>query len=120
MIKAASVSKKKDSLVEDFVRYLDNERNASPRTLKAYRQALTAFGAANKALGRKCPSEFFRDYLFALMKPGKALSYVPLHFSALRSFYQFLAARKRLRSNPVREVKLPKLEKKLPLVLPRR
>jgi site-specific recombinase XerD len=44
---------------------------------------------------------------------------VRLQFSALRTFYQFLTARKRLRHNPVREVQLPKLEKKLPLVLTR-
>ena len=64
-------------------------------------------------------SDHFRDYLFALMKHGQARSYVRLQFSALRTFYQFLAARKRLRGNPVREVQLPKLEKKLPLVLTR-
>src|SRR5207244_8873921 len=61
----------------------------------------------------------FRDYLFALMKHGQARSYVRLQFSALRTFYQFLVARKRLRHNPVREVQLPKVEKKLPLVLTR-
>src|SRR5207249_5559214 len=46
-------------------------------------------------------------------------SYVRLQFSALRTFYQFLAARKGLRGNPVREVQLPKIEKKLPLLLTR-
>jgi site-specific recombinase XerD len=44
---------------------------------------------------------------------------VRLQFSALRTFYQFLAARKGLPNNPVREVQLPKLDKKLPLVLTR-
>ena len=53
------------------------------------------------------------------MKRGQARSYVRLQFSALRTFYQFLAARKGLRTNPVREVQLPKLDKKLPLVLTR-
>jgi len=109
----------KDVLVEEFLRYLANERNASPRTLKAYRQALTAFGTETKTPWKKCTSDHFRDYLFALMKLGQARSYVRLQFSALRTFYQFLAARKRLRGNPVREVQLPKLEKKLPLVLTR-
>jgi integrase/recombinase XerC len=61
----------------------------------------------------------FRDYLFAIMKRGQARSYVRLQFSALRTLYQFLAARKGLRRNPVREVQLPKIEKKLPLVLTR-
>jgi integrase/recombinase XerC len=119
MTKTANASEKKDSLVEEFLHYLANERNASPRTLKAYRQALTAFGAENKTSWKKCTADDFRDYLFAIMKRGQARSYCRLQFSALRTFYQFLTARKRLRSNPVREVQLPKIEKKLPLVLTR-
>src|SRR6478736_5620282 len=119
MTEAASVSEKRDPLVEQFLSYLSNERNASPRTLKAYRQALTSFGAETKRSWKKCSADDFRDYLFALMKRGQARSYVRLQFSALRSFYQFLAARKRLRNNPVREVQMPKVAKKLPLVLTR-
>jgi site-specific recombinase XerD len=119
MTRATGAPVDRDPLVEEFLRYLADERNASPRTLKAYRQALTAFGAVSKTPWKKCTSENFRDYLFALMKHGQARSYVRLQFSALRTFYQFLAARKRLRGNPVRDVQLPKMEKKLPLVLTR-
>src|SRR5438093_10241625 len=119
MAASAAVLDKKDPLVEEFLSYLANERNASPRTLKAYRHALTGFRAQNKTPWRNCTGDNFRDYLFVLMKHGQARSYVRLQFSALRTFYQFLTARKRLRGNPVREVQLPKLEKKLPLVLTR-
>ena len=119
MTDVANASDKRDPLVEEFLRYLADERNASPRTLKAYRQALTGFRAEKKAPWKKCTADDFRDYLFALMKHGQARSYVRLQFSALRTFYQFLVARKRLRHNPVREVQLPKMEKKLPLVLTR-
>ncbi|HEU0209444.1 MAG TPA: site-specific tyrosine recombinase/integron integrase [Candidatus Udaeobacter sp.] len=119
MAQGSSVSEARDPFVEEFLRYLVNERNASPRTLKAYRQALTGFRTANKISWRKCSGDDFRNYLFALMKQEQARSYVRLQFSALRSFYQFLTARKRLRHNPVREVQLPKMEKKLPLVLTR-
>jgi integrase/recombinase XerC len=117
--KSASASEKKDPLAEEFLRYLTVERNASSRTLKTYRQALAAFRAETKTPWKKCTANDFRDYLFALMKRGQARSYVRLQFSAFRTFYQFLAARKGLRSNPLREVQLPKLEKKLPLVLTR-
>ena len=117
--KSASASERKDLLVEEFLRYLAVERNASSRTLKAYRQALDTFRAETKMRWKRCTANDFRDYLFALMKRGQARSYVRLQFSAFRTFYQFLAARKGLRSNPVREVQLPKLEKKLPLVLTR-
>jgi site-specific recombinase XerD len=37
----------------------------------------------------------------------------------MRAFYKFLADRKKLRIDPVRQLQLPKVEKKLPLVLTR-
>ena len=119
MTKAASASERKDPLAEEFLRYLAVERNASSRTLKAYRQALATLRAEIKTPWKKCTANDFRDYLFIIMKRGQARSYVRLQFSALRTFYQFLAARKGLRHNPVREVQLPKIDKKLPLVLTR-
>jgi len=119
MRKATGARSNSDPFIEEFLRYLANERNASPRTLKAYRHALTGFSAENKTSWKKCTADDFRNYLFAVMKRGHARSYVRLQFSALRTFFQFLTARKRLRHNPVREVQLPKMEKKLPLVLTR-
>ncbi|MEY2487996.1 MAG: integrase/recombinase XerC [Verrucomicrobiota bacterium] len=120
-IKEASDSRKRqsDPLIEEFLRYLEVERNASPRTLKVYRQALAAFRADNGTPWAKCSSDQFRDYLFKLMKRQQARSYIRLQFSAFRTFYGFLAARKRLRRDPTRELQLPKVEKKLPLVLTR-
>jgi len=119
MTQTTGASTSRDPLAEEFLRYLANERNASPRTLKAYRHALTAFRAENQTPWKRCRGDDFRDYLFVIAKRGQARSYVRLQFSALRTFYQFLTARKRLARNPVREVQLPKIEKKLPLVLTR-
>ncbi len=108
----------KDRLVEEFLSFLEVERNASPRTLRIYRTALRDFQAQTSAPPwRQCTAQHFRDYLFDLMKRKQARSYVRLQFSALRSFYRFLVARNRLTKNPVREIQLPKAEKKLPLVL---
>ena len=81
------------------------------RALKAYRHALEAFSAESKTPWRRCTAEHFRDYLFGLMKRAQARAYVRLQFSALRTFYGFLVARKVPR-DPVRELlQLPKLEK---------
>src|SRR5689334_16043416 len=118
MTKKASATKK-DQGSEEFLRHLSVEQNASPRTLKAYRQALTAFRAHNSKPWKECSTDDFRDYLFVIMKRGQARSYVRLQFSALRAFYKFLSDRKKVRIDPVRRLQLPKLEKKLPLVLTR-
>jgi site-specific recombinase XerD len=117
--KNSNTPSEKDKLSEEFLRYLAVERNASPRTLKAYRQALMAFRLQNTKPWKQCTTDDFRDYLFAIMKRGQARSYVRLQFSALRAFYKFLTDRKKLRTDPLRQLQLPKLEKKLPLVLTR-
>jgi site-specific recombinase XerD len=109
----------RDALAEEFLRYFAVERNASPRTLKAYGEALQSFRASHKTPWKKCTADQFRDYLFHLMKREQARSYVRLQFSALRTFYGFLVARKGLARDPVRELQLPKIDKKLPLVLTR-
>jgi integrase/recombinase XerC len=109
----------KDKLAEEFLRHLAVERNASPRTLKAYLQSLTAFRAQSRKPWKQCTTDDFRNYLFAIMKRGQARSYVRLQFSALRAFFKFLIDRKRLRVDPLRQLQLPKIEKKLPLVLTR-
>lgn len=119
MTKNSRASEARDPLAEEFSRYLAVERNASPRTLKAYGRALASFRAKNNMPWKKCTADDFRAYLFDLMKRGQARSYVRLQFSAFRTFYGFLAARKKLARDPVRELQLPKVEKKLPLVLTR-
>jgi integrase/recombinase XerC len=110
----------RDPLAEEFLRYLEVERNVSPRTLVAYRHALECFRAQkNVRSWRNCRADDFRDYLFELMKKSQARSYIRLQFSAFRTFYRFLVERKNFPKDPVRELQLPKPERKLPLVLTR-
>jgi len=115
----SAAPKDSDPLVQEFLEYLRVERNSSPRTLKAYLHALSQTAAELKTPWKKCTADQFRDYLFRLMKRNQARSYIRLQFSALRTFYRFLANRKNLRHDPTRELQLPKLDKKLPLVLTR-
>lgn len=65
----------------------------------------------------ECTSDGFRDYLYCAMKENAARTYIRLQFSALRTFYKFLRARKKLSQDPTSALLLPKLEKKLPIVL---
>jgi integrase/recombinase XerC len=110
---------KKDQLLERYLKYLHVERNASPRTIVAYRHALAKFMefVADKFSWENCTAQQFRGFLLDCMKKGMARSYVRLTFAALRSFYKYLIEREGFRDNPLREVQLPKMEKKLPIVM---
>ncbi len=109
-----------DPLAGKFLRYLEVERNSAPRTLAVYRQALTAFRSTRPDRDWKaCNADDFRDYLFDAMKKKQARSYIRLQFSAFRTFYRFLVEREGLARDPVRELELPKAEKRLPIVLTR-
>lgn len=108
-----------DPLVDEFLEFLAVERNASPRTLINYHHALTCFRrqAPRFSGWETAGADDFRAYLFALMKRRLGRATIRLHFAALRRFYGFLAHRKNLPNNPLLAVQLPKLEKKLPVVL---
>jgi tyrosine recombinase XerC len=109
----------KDRLLERYIQYLEVERNASPRTIIAYRHALEKFKrfAGDKASWQTCTAQQFRAFLLDCMKASMTRSYVRLTFAALRSFYKYRVEREGLRDNPLKEVQLPKMEKKLPIVL---
>jgi site-specific recombinase XerD len=108
----------RDRFADDFFRFLEVERNASPRTLEIYRHALKEFRDTPGLLQwKELTADHFRRYLFACAKREMARPTIRLHFSALRTFYKFLSERHGLKDNPLKEVQLPKLEKKLPFVL---
>ncbi|MBV9007726.1 MAG: tyrosine recombinase XerC [Verrucomicrobia bacterium] len=110
-----------DSLADEFLGFLAHERNASAHTLRAYGSALNKIREHVKGKPwQECTAEDFRGYLYRLSQQKAARSYIRLQFSALRAFYKFLRARKKLPNNPAAGLRLPKLEKKLPVVLTRK
>jgi site-specific recombinase XerD len=108
----------RDPLVEAFVTFLEGERNASVRTIINYRHALEKFRSFRpQTTWRAATTDDFRAFLFELMKRNSARASVRLTFSALRSFYKFLMERKKLVTNPLSTLILPKAEKQLPAFL---
>ncbi|BCU76309.1 tyrosine recombinase XerC [Luteolibacter sp. LG18] len=109
-----------DALVDDFMRFLDTEKSASPLTQRNYLEALGAFETwrGERFAGWKdCEADEFRAYLFELMKQGFKRATIRLRFAALRSFYKFVVLRHGLANSPVALVELPKPERSLPVVL---
>ncbi len=103
-----------------FLDFMATEKSASPRTLANYRDALAVYRewrADGFTTWKDATADDFRDYLFFLMKQGFKRATIRLRFAALRSFYKFLVLRCGLGRSPVAEVRLPKPERGLPVVL---
>ncbi len=103
-----------------FLEFQKTEKNASPLTLRNYSAALGGYvewRADGFENWRKETGDNFRDYLHTLMKRGLKRTTIRLRFAALRSFYKYLVLRRGLEKSPVAEVRMPKLERGLPVVL---
>lgn len=104
-----------DRLAEAFYTFLEAEQNASPRTVTTYRTAVEAFrkfrpGVSWKAAG----AADYRAWMLDMMKKDMARASVRLRISAVRAFHAFLLRRNIVGKNVLREVLLPKAEKRLP------
>ena len=108
-------------MIERYITYLQDIRRYSPRTVALYRDALAGFvdwaGASGEAdgglIGQLIPSRI-REYEGHLIDTGLKPRTVHLHMSALSGFCRYLVKEGQLASNPVKTVKRPKMEKRLP------
>jgi integrase/recombinase XerC len=109
-------------LLERFLRYLAVERHASPHSLRAYRTDLEAFrrfcGEARCADVREVDARLVRGYLAHLHRRGLDPVSVSRHLSALRSWFRFLVRRGVVDRNAARDVRSPRLPRKLVSFLP--
>ena len=96
--------------VDRYIAYIRDVRRYSPRTQELYRKALEDFEAWG---GDLIPSRL-REYEAHLMERGLKPRTVHLHMSALSGYCNFLMKEGVLSSNPVRGIKRPKMEKRLP------
>ncbi len=108
-----------DELSARFLEFLSVERRSSPKTLDNYRHALDEFRRRYKKFSAwdEVTSDDFRQYLFEMMKRDLGRATIRLHFAAMRSFFKWLTRRRGWKHNPLLDVRLPKKEKKLPVVL---
>ena len=103
-------------MIDSYITSLQDVRRYSPRTQQLYREALEDFTAwAGDSLeGNLIPSRI-REYEGCLADRGQKARTVHLHLSALSGLCAYLMKKGRLSSNPVRAVRRPKMEKRLPV-----
>ena len=114
--------------VERFLRYLAEERRASPKTVSTYGRdlhALEAWLVSAVAEGARPPGKLdaarleardLRSFLAATAS-GQEPATLIRKLAALRAFYRFMMKRAGLSKSPASELSAPKLRRKLPYFL---
>jgi len=118
-----SANEIRDKWIEKFLAHLAADRGASVYTQRNYKQALTEFFRWHQVerqsppIWDKLQRDDFRSFVRFLGRHNLSRAAVQLRFSALRTFYKFLMRHGVLESLPIKNLSLPKLEKRLPRFL---
>jgi integrase/recombinase XerC len=114
---------KTEEWTDRFLRHLETERGVSPHTLRNYSQTLNEFHRWHQEEKGTAPCwaalqrDDFRNYLRHLGRKKLGRAAVQLRFSALRTFYKFLARRGAVEHSPLKNLTMPAREKRLPRFL---
>jgi len=123
-----------DKWVLKFLSHLATDRGASVYTQRNYRQALEEFERhyqdpqstfqnsripqmAVAIAWEKLQRDDFRNYLRFLGRQNLSRAAIQLRFSALRTFYKFLIRHGAVEVSPIKNLSLPKPERRLPKFL---
>jgi len=112
-----------DPLIRKFLTHLAVERGTSIYTQRNYTQALHEFHRWHTTERRSAPAwdqltrDDFRAYLRHLGRHQLGRAAIHLRFSALRTYYKYLQRHGHVENLPVKNLALPKAEKRLPRFL---
>ena len=113
----------RDKWIQKFLAHLATDRGVSVYTQRNYRQALTEFlrwhleERKSPPVWEKLQRDDFRAFVRFLGRNNLSRAATQLRFSALRTFFKFLIRHGAAESSPIKNLSLPKLEKRLPKFL---
>lgn len=109
-----------DHWVAEFLTHLATDRGASEFTHRNYSDALAECRRWHEAERRSQPAwaslqrDDFRAFLRHLSRRELSRATIHLTFSALRTFYKFLIRRGHVVTSPIKNLTMPKAERRLP------
>lgn len=112
-----------DKWIQKFLAHLATDRGASVYTQRNYKQALEEFLRWHLEERKSSPEwtklqrDDFRSYLRFLGRNNLSRAATVLRFSTLRTFYKFLIRHGIAEISPIKNLSLPKPEKRLPKFL---
>lgn len=114
------VGRKMERQLKYFFDFLENDKKLSENTLQSYKRDLKQFRRYLEACEvnyNHVKEEDIKDYIRELQENGKKASSISRCIASIRSFYQFVLKRKKIKVDPTANIQSPKIEKRVPSVL---
>ncbi|KAB3537404.1 site-specific tyrosine recombinase XerD [Alkaliphilus pronyensis] len=110
-----------ETIINDFIKYLSNERKLSSNTLESYKRDINQFHDYLNTIKAssliKTNKTTVITYLIHMQNTGKAISTVSRNLASIRCFFQYLLMKNIISQDPTLNLESPKSEKKLPSIL---
>lgn len=106
-------------IIDDFIENL-KQRQASQNTLASYQRDLIQFNDYFEKEGKKIfdlTNEDMAEYVNHLIAEGKSNSTISRSAASIKSLYRYLINRKLADKNIAEDIKLPKVDRKEPMIL---
>ena len=107
-----------NTMLQQFMEYLETEKNASEYTITFYRKDINVFFSFLEVEGidtlKDVDHQTVRVFLTELYKKRLSRRSVSRTLSCLRSFYTFLEKNEKISQNPFIHISLPKQTKRIP------
>ena len=103
-----------------FFDFLENDKKLSENTLQSYKRDLKQFKwylEACELRYDRVKEQDIKDYIKELQDNGKKASSISRCIASIRSFYQFVLKKKKIKVDPTANVQSPKIAKRVPNVL---
>ena len=106
--------KNNESLISDFQKYLEIERNYSNNTIDSYTSDLTEFFDYTDKKSQNITENNIRRYIEYLFDVDRKRTTINRKISTIRSFFNFLKRDDYIEKNPAKEIVSAKARRKLP------
>ena len=107
--------------LDQFLEYIESERNFSEHTLRAYSADIVEFVRFSDRGESLAPGDIdhlmLRSYLAHLRGTGKSRATMARKLASLRTFFRYLVREEIMEDNPAADMRTPRKEQRLPGVL---
>lgn len=103
-----------------FFEFLENDKKLSNNTLQSYKRDLKQFKRYIEGCEipyNRVNEETMKNYIEYLEELGKKPSTISRCIASIRSFYQYVLKKGKIKNDPTLHIQSPKIEKRVPCVL---